>query len=649
MEEIQHHERIFITPASNDPKRVQLRFETNSFFPLSGLQSSFKTPTNEALISVMKDFQLASLSISISDSSDQNISQSQIRERNIQMSLESSYKSYSFESFPVGSTLTYKTIDPMHSINQVDLMRRLSQKHLLGKMFPIQEQLDVELAVEKSEPVSDFQGRRRIFIPQYAYTLCHTQDLLNILAMGSPCRNQAGIWNKFPVDLLNEDSIQKKTAWMYIERDFETGLSITQGVRFLKFLDWSKEKFSLADILSYEDYDEDSEEEEEYEEDEEDWEDKSEHYEKESAEKVFLEACPLMDSSKIVITRNDPIAEFQGVFNEIDGDTFDFQSGLLEMTNDIIAFAQQEFASTPSKLGLQRTVSRTKGPSNEGTFLTRIYSDGSFDVESDRGMSCDQRSQSGVNVTIYNDFPAIMKPILHSLRVFSVQGKGAGEENFALSSNALVTGAAGSTHGAMEPLLIQELFLHDLMNHNLHLDLDGSARLSFTTDLQFDSSVFIIIDYKPRFFEFERFPSDPNRGIDVPPSYATFVIQNPCLPTGHFQTKVDVMTVYSNALLVMPPVPDMSMPFNVIAIASTVIAIFVGTSMRFITNKASESVSNRYKGIAEKSKGQRIVSKVKVKLNFLKDGLSRLKAGLSSRGFSLDNDTTIKQSKEPSE
>jgi hypothetical protein len=180
------------------------------------------------------------------------------------------------------------------------------------------------------------------------------------------------------------------------------------------------------------------------------------------------------------------------------------------------------------------------------------------------------------------------------------------------------------------------------MNHNLRLDLDGSASLSFTTDLQFDSSVFIIIDYKPRFFEFERFPADPNRGLDVPPSVATFSIQDPCLPTGSHQTAVDVTTLYTNALLIMPPVPDMSMPFNVIAIASTLIAIFLGTSMRFITNKASERMSNQYKGIVEKSKGQRLVSKLKHKFNFAKDGLNRLKTLLTSRRSNLDNNTTIK-------
>ena len=312
-------------------------------------------------------------------------------------------------------------------------MRRLSQKHLLGKMLPIQEQLDIELALKHSEAVSDSQGRRRIFLPNYAYTLCHTQDLLNILAMGSPCRNKAGIWSKFPVDLLNEDTSQKKAAWMHVERDFEMGLSITQGVRFVKFLDWTKQTVSLADMLNYEDYDdEDSGEEEEYDEEEEEeeeedyWEEESDLYHEDSREKVILEACPLMDSSKIVVTRNDPVAEFRGVFNNMDGDTFDFQSEQLEITSDMIDFAERKVAPVPPKLGIQRTALRPKGPANEGTFLTRMFHNVPFDADSDRDIICDQSFQSGVNVTVYNDFPAVMKPILHSLKVFSVKGKGAG-------------------------------------------------------------------------------------------------------------------------------------------------------------------------------------------------------------------------------
>ena len=145
--------------------------------------------------------------------------------------------------------------------------------------------------------------------------------------------------------------------------------------------------------------------------------------------------------------------------------------------------------------------------------------------------------------------------------------------------------------------------------------------------------MFILLDFNPRFLPFELFPADPNRGVDITPSYAKLSVENMC---AHVNSPNIEATMYSNALLLMPPVPDMSMPFNVIAVASTLIAIFLGTSMRFITNKASERLSNQYKGIVEESKCQKLVSKVKCKLIFVKDRLRYLKERLKAKNLHKD-------------
>ena len=208
--------------------------------------------------------------------------------------------------------------------------------------------------------------------------------------------------------------------------------------------------------------------------------------------------------------------------------------------------------------------------------------------------------------------------------------------NFALSSKELKQGAASSISDELDLVQIQEISLSDLMNHNLRLDIDGSVAFSFTAFLPSDSSVFILLEFNPRFLAFELFPSDPNRGLDIAPSYARFSLKNICDPGNLYEAPSVEATMYSNALLIMPPVPDMSMPFNVIAIASTLIAIFLGTSMRFITNKASERLSNRYKGIVEVSKGQKLLSKVKCKFTFIQDRLRYLKGHLKSKNLHKD-------------
>merc|ERR1740136_533212 len=102
------------------------------------------------------------------------------------------------------------------------------------------------------------------------------------------------------------------------------------------------------------------------------------------------------------------------------------------------------------------------------------------------------------------------------------------------------------------------------------------------------------MDYQPRFHSFETFPADPNRGIDIPPSYASFLLLPPSPPSPHHDGAPSearytqsshlppTIRVYSNALLLMPPVPDLSMPFNTIGLTGTFYAFLMGASLNLL-------------------------------------------------------------------
>ena len=156
------------------------------------------------------------------------------------------------------------------------------------------------------------------------------------------------------------------------------------------------------------------------------------------------------------------------------------------------------------------------------------------------------------------------------------------------------------------------------------------------------------MDYQPQFLTFQQFPMDPNRGITVPPSYAT--IHNPFPRSTKSENgitntcqiskeTIDAMSsmlgsiyvpcpdssffIYSNALMILPPVPDMTMPFNVIALSTSLYALLLGTTINLLLRKASQSVSDSYKGLKRKTPIQKLKDKLKAKLERVKNKIRR--------------------------
>lgn len=122
------------------------------------------------------------------------------------------------------------------------------------------------------------------------------------------------------------------------------------------------------------------------------------------------------------------------------------------------------------------------------------------------------------------------------------------------------------------------------------------------------------MNYEPKYLPFEHFPADPNRGFDVPASYASF--------SPMFGPSPMNVQLYSNALLVMPPVPDMSMPFNVIALCSTCFALLIGTAMNLIIKKSSQSVSDKLKGIKRKTPIQKLKDRLAAKITSIRQKIT---------------------------
>ena len=68
----------------------------------------------------------------------------------------------------------------------------------------------------------------------------------------------------------------------------------------------------------------------------------------------------------------------------------------------------------------------------------------------------------------------------------------------------------------------------------------------------------------------------------------------------------------------MPPVPDMSMPFNVISLACTLYAFIIGSLVNFLVRKGSQSVTDAYKGRKPRNKLSKLKQKLKKKIQSLR-------------------------------
>ena len=194
-------------------------------------------------------------------------------------------------------------------------------------------------------------------------------------------------------------------------------------------------------------------------------------------------------------------------------------------------------------------------------------------------------SNQPVQVSIVDTYTNVMHPLYHSIKISSTDG---------------------------------DIPLNKL-DYHLDITKDGSSTLSFTTLMERNSIINIEMDYRPKFLSFEEFPADPNRGIDVLPSFASLACMN-ADSAKSFSTN-HILTVYSNSLLIMPPVPDLSMPFNVMSITCTFFALIIGSTINITIRKSREKMRDRLNGIEIPTLKQ----KLKAKMVNLKDKLLKRK------------------------
>ena len=341
--------------------------------------------------------------------------------------------------------------------------------------------------------------------------------------------------------------------------------------------------------------------------------------------------CPLSDSSRILMYLPKGYdAKFVNGVNTVYGggvqqeERIEFDVlALTEGYIDLAAPWAQLYAKEKTQpgtsqqqqslYGISRTVHRPLGISSSGT-LVSVLRYGQLDL-----LSSEQQSNM-VKVQSLDILPGtLIKPRMQTLHMIYYQGGGAGGERFVPPIESASqfceckneTDSSGDTSSDQCGLICtKQTSLSELQDHRIILHSDGTIHLERTMLLQPDSSLWMMVDFDEAYLPFQKFPADANRGVDIFPATATF---SPVQPASHPQP----VTLYSPSLLILPPVPDMSMPFNVISLSCTLWAFVLGSLLNILVRRATESVKRELTGEKEKRPIDKIkdkVRKVKVKL-----------------------------------
>ena len=154
------------------------------------------------------------------------------------------------------------------------------------------------------------------------------------------------------------------------------------------------------------------------------------------------------------------------------------------------------------------------------------------------------------------------------------------------------------------------------------------------------SRVTMALDYEPAFLpSFEWFPGDANRGIEFAPARAHVRLQ--CPPPQHSEARESTTTttlwLFAESLLFLPPLPDMSMPFNVLSLSCTLASFVIGALLNSLLRRGRDKL--KYDLYPESKPTRRGL------LTKLKDVLSKKKKKNQLKASNKDKDKDKESSK----
>ncbi|KAJ3152454.1 hypothetical protein HDU86_005635 [Geranomyces michiganensis] len=111
------------------------------------------------------------------------------------------------------------------------------------------------------------------------------------------------------------------------------------------------------------------------------------------------------------------------------------------------------------------------------------------------------------------------------------------------------------------------------------IDRGRPAVLEMAMSLPAKSMTTLHIDFDMAYIKYTEHPPDANRGFDIGASVITFK------PLDDFPESTALQRIHTQTVLVSLPTPDFSMPYNVITLTCTLMALFFGSMFNMLTRR----------------------------------------------------------------
>ena len=162
---------------------------------------------------------------------------------------------------------------------------------------------------------------------------------------------------------------------------------------------------------------------------------------------------------------------------------------------------------------------------------------------------------SSIEFVYFETLPWFMKPYLHTLT------------------------ARLSTSSIASPEIIKETFYRPA------LDRRRGTQLELLMSVPAESTVILTYDFDKAILRYTEYPPDANRGFDVAPAVIRLLPASGNTSGGSLVEGQVEAYIRTSSLLLPLPTPDFSMPYNVIILTSTVMALAFGMIFNLLVRR----------------------------------------------------------------
>lgn len=164
-------------------------------------------------------------------------------------------------------------------------------------------------------------------------------------------------------------------------------------------------------------------------------------------------------------------------------------------------------------------------------------------------------SASSVDFIYFETLPWFIRPYIHTLQ-------------------ATIAGRDGVHRRVSASEIIKETFYRPA------IDRERGTQLELALSVPAASTVTLIYDFEKAVLRYTEYPPDANRGFNVAP--AVIKLLHPAGDNSEGESPIYIRTT---SLLLPLPTPDFSMPYNVIILTSTVIALAFGSIFNLLVRR----------------------------------------------------------------